>query len=459
MLLLIERVRMNVITAIVDSGTAHLKDNFLNTKIKTANFTAVFFGVLSIPFTIFTYILIPPLAILPILFFVLCMLAIFLNRLALYHISRLILSIGLMSIFSWYECLILPDDQPLISSFYALHLMFLLPSWLIFDTREKGLLIPSVSITVLITLSLSILNNWFSYDVNPDVIQSFKDGWLSYLLYTTSIVGLSGGLFFLGYQNYQAEIEKDHQLEKTKQASLELLENEKATKRYLEDLERSKKEDAKRSWTSNGLAEFALLLQLNNDNFQSTFDKVISRLIHYLKVTQGGIFVLNEENDFELTSMYAYERKKYTHKIIKKGEGLIGQVVLEKETLYLTQVPANYINITSGLGGAPPKCILIVPLLINDVVYGVIEIASLTLLEDFEIEFVNQVGKNMANTIAQFKSTNQTNTLLEKFQVQAQELSAQQEEMRQNMEELESIQEEMIRKEKEYIKRITELEK
>ena len=82
---------------------------------------------------------------------------------------------------------------------------------------------------------------------------------------------------------------------------------------------------------------------------------------------------------------YAYDRRKHLKKTIKPGEGLVGRCIQEGDTIFLTDVPKDYVKIKSGLGQDDPRSLLIVPMKLNENVIGVIEIASLEVFENFQI--------------------------------------------------------------------------
>jgi PAS domain S-box-containing protein len=117
--------------------------------------------------------------------------------------------------------------------------------------------------------------------------------------------------------------------------------------------------------------------------------------------------------------------------------------------VYLEDIPAGYLSISSGLGGSNPKSLLIVPLKLEDQIFGVIEIASFNKFSKHEIEFVERVTESISSTLSLAKINTRTADLLEKSQRQAEEMAAQEEEMRQNFEELQATQEESARREAE----------
>ena len=221
-----------------------------------------------------------------------------------------------------------------------------------------------------------------------------------------------------------------------------------ALQQMRESLKNNNEQGRIRNWFTQGVAEFSDILRYNNDDTGEFYFTIIKSLVQYLKANQGGIFLMNdgeEEKYLELMGAYAFERRKFIEKRVEIGQGIIGQCVLEADTIYLEEIPADYIRITSGLGDAPPRSILIVPLKLNNDVLGVVELASFQPFSKHEIEFVEKVGESIASFIFSYNITVRTKRLLEESQEQAEQMRAQEEEMRQNIEELEATQEAMQR--------------
>ena len=215
------------------------------------------------------------------------------------------------------------------------------------------------------------------------------------------------------------------------------------------DEENRKVEDEIRNWSTQGIATFNDILRQDNNDIKRLSFNIIKNLIQYLSANQGGFFLLeggsSQEQYLNLIAAYAYDRQKFLQKKINVGEGLIGNCVLEKQTIYLRDIPKDYLEIRSGLGGSVPRSLLIVPLKKEDQITGVIEIASFNELKKYEIDFVEKVAESIAATLVTVKLHEQTSLLLEESKKRSEEISQQEEELRQNLEELKSTQEEMAR--------------
>ena len=226
-------------------------------------------------------------------------------------------------------------------------------------------------------------------------------------------------------------------------------------KQNKEIVESRRKEDEIRNWTAEGMAKFGEILRKDNDSLDKLAYNVVKNLTDYINAIQGGFYLVEGEKDkreYILKAFYAYGRKKYADQRVKWGKGIIGTSTIEKKTIYLTDVPESYINVTSGLGKTNPRSLIVTPLIANDELFGVIEIASLQTLEQYQIDFVEQVAESTASILSTVRMNMQTARLLEESKAQAQTLSSQEEEMRQNMEELQATQEEAARQAERFLR-------
>lgn len=224
----------------------------------------------------------------------------------------------------------------------------------------------------------------------------------------------------------------------------------------MEDMKR-REEEQQRTWVTNGVAQFGEVLRRNNDNMGELSYEIIRYLVDYVHLTQAGFFLLHDGNDkgdngkksFELTAFVAYDRRKYADKTIEWGEGLVGRCALEQKTIYMTELPAGYFTVTSGLGEGQPGALILVPLRANETVYGVIEMAALQPLLRHEIEFLEKTAESIAMTISTVRTNMQTSALLEETRQQAAKMREQEDSLRQNIEEMRATQEDSERREAE----------
>lgn len=224
------------------------------------------------------------------------------------------------------------------------------------------------------------------------------------------------------------------------------------------ELIKSRQKEEQDRFVAVGIGEINNILRDYQHNVQELYDKVIAKTVKYLNLNQGGLFIVEGENEndihLSLKAHYAYDRKKYSEKRIEIGQGLVGQAYLEKDKIYRTEVPQQFFRITSGLGEATPTSIIVIPLIYNEKVEGVIELASFRQLDTHEQEFLMKAGESIASSLSTVKTTEQTKVLLANTREQTSRLLEQEEEMRQNMEELEATQEEMQRNEAELKRQI-----
>jgi methyl-accepting chemotaxis protein len=242
-----------------------------------------------------------------------------------------------------------------------------------------------------------------------------------------------------------------------------LLDMRNELKKAAEEESRRKLEDEQRNWSAQGVAKFSDILRKNASDLDELSYNIISNLVKYTNSNQGGIYVVNDNDRerlvIEMKASYAYDRRKFLNRQIEIGEGLVGRCYQEKEKIYLTEIPHDYIKITSGLGEESPRALLIIPLIYNDVIYGLVEVASFNVYPDYVVEFIERIGESIAATISSSKAHIQTALLLEQSQQQAEEMASQEEEMRQNMEELRATQEQSGRREEELQYEVNELRK
>lgn len=224
------------------------------------------------------------------------------------------------------------------------------------------------------------------------------------------------------------------------------------------DEEFRKETDRRLAWATNGIAIFGETLRANSDNMEELASAVINKLVEYTGAHLGGLFIKNDENPrdiyLELKAFNAYNRERYMEKRIEIGVSLVGQAAKEGETVYMTDLPKDYIYIKSGLGQDSPKSLVIIPLKVDEEVLGVVELASLSVFERYKVEFIEQISESIAATIARVKINLQTEKLLRETQKNSEEMAIKEQEMLRNIEKIKDEYENRNRKNTEHIEEI-----
>lgn len=208
----------------------------------------------------------------------------------------------------------------------------------------------------------------------------------------------------------------------------------------------------KRLWVNESLAESSDIMRLEREDLGKFSFKVLQFICRKAEAILGNIFVLNEEENepfMELVSTYAFDKRKVNKHRVFEGEGLIGRVWKEKTALNIDQLPEDYITIKTGILTNKPQYVTIIPMVMDDKIVGIIELAFYKKAANEKFEFIQRCVNQFATIYANLSRENMTKSLLQEAQQLGEEARASEEEIRQNMEELQAIQEEFQRKEKE----------
>lgn len=230
-----------------------------------------------------------------------------------------------------------------------------------------------------------------------------------------------------------------------------IIEMKNSLDRAKEEEKLRKIEEGQLNWASNGINLFNKILRVDNDNMQALAEEIIKQLILYLDAQMGAFYVVPDDREgVEMVASMGFDKQKaYDNQYVAPGAGIVGRAYLEKETIFISDIPANTDKISSGLGRALPKSALVVPLIYNKKLAGIVELYSFKVLQPYQISFVEKLAENIASTISTVEINGQTARLLEKSKHQAEVLEQQEEEIRQNMEEMQATQEESTQKEEE----------
>ena len=212
-----------------------------------------------------------------------------------------------------------------------------------------------------------------------------------------------------------------------------------------DNLSENKTKEEKQKWIITGKDKISETLR-KYTNVNELAYNVLVDIINYTTAIQGSLYIYDEDSEKLINyASYAYDRRKYINQNFSIGQGLIGQAAYEMATVYRKEIPENYVTVSSGiLGEKKPGSILIVPLISDEKLRGVIELASIE--DEFSkltIEFVEDLSEVIGQTIFNLLINTKTKKLLEESQHMTEELQENEEELRQNAEEMIATQEEL----------------
>ncbi|MCF6366161.1 MAG: GAF domain-containing protein [Bacteroidales bacterium] len=152
-----------------------------------------------------------------------------------------------------------------------------------------------------------------------------------------------------------------------------------------------------------GTAKFGRILRRHVGDIDSLSYELISELVNFIDAEIGGIYVIDKQKGktvLRLRASYAYNEKKMIQKEIELGEGLIGTCAVDKSTFHIDKVDDDYIKVVSGFGHTKPTSIIISPILVDEDVYGVIELAAMRMFNEDDIRFIEVLAEDIAYTLS-----------------------------------------------------------
>jgi signal transduction histidine kinase/CheY-like chemotaxis protein/HAMP domain-containing protein len=186
-------------------------------------------------------------------------------------------------------------------------------------------------------------------------------------------------------------------------------------------------------WLKSNLAKFTQMLQGQRD-LNTVTRRILSELAQVVNAQKGMFYILEQDENFKdqklkLIASYAFGNEVKTSKEFALGEGLVGQCALEKKRFLLTHVPGNYTKIISGLGKASPLNVIVLPVLFENKIKAVIELASFDSFSETHLDFLSQLTESIGIVLNTIEANTRTESLLEQSQSLAEELSRTNEEL------------------------------
>jgi signal transduction histidine kinase/DNA-binding response OmpR family regulator/HAMP domain-containing protein len=211
------------------------------------------------------------------------------------------------------------------------------------------------------------------------------------------------------------------------------------TNEMIRNLRDTTQKNTEQDWLKTNLAKFSRMLQGQKD-LNTVGRLILSELAPVVAAQHAVFYVLDSSRDqLKLTLLASYGSKGQSAigSQLELGEGLVGQCAIEKQKVLLSDVPRDYVRIFSGLGGASPQNILVMPVIFEGQVKGVLELASFERFSPTHEAFLDQLAESIGIVINTIEANTRTEDLLTQSQSLAQELQSRQQELQQTNQELE----------------------
>ncbi|HEY3926245.1 MAG TPA: ATP-binding protein [Acidothermaceae bacterium] len=208
----------------------------------------------------------------------------------------------------------------------------------------------------------------------------------------------------------------------------------------IRNLRETTQQNVEQDWLKTNREHFTRILQGQRD-LAATAGMILSELAQLVSAQHAVFYSMTSGADesepvLELLAGYGFEERKNVSTSFRLGQGLIGQCAKEKKRILLTQVPDDYVKISSGLGEATPLNIIVLPVLFEGSVHAVVELASFSAFSPIHQTFLDSITESIGLVLNTIEANTVTENLLVQSRSQAEELRSQQEELRESNEDL-----------------------
>ncbi len=224
----------------------------------------------------------------------------------------------------------------------------------------------------------------------------------------------------------------------------------------------------KREWLQSNIADIVTKYQ-GISVITKLAETFLSEMAQKTQSSLGAFYVretTEDDSQFVKKAAFADTSTSVGKDSFKLGQGLIGQCALEKRILIYKDIPDEFRLIGTGLGEVPPKSILLIPIIFEEDVIAVVELATMTDFSKLQLELVKQVAETFGLTVNSVvgrmeivRLLNESRAMTEELQVQSEELQTQSEELQMQTEELTMINEQLEERTKEAESKSRELSK
>jgi len=206
----------------------------------------------------------------------------------------------------------------------------------------------------------------------------------------------------------------------------------------IDNLRLTTERNTEQDWLKTNLARFTGMLQGQRD-LATVGRLLLTELAPLVNAQQGAIYQMesDDRSALRLLSAYAYDGAHGHPQRVHLGQGLLGQCALDKRRMLITDIPASAVPVGSSLFKVAPTNVIVLPILFENQVKAVIELASINAFTGLQITFLDQLTTGIGIVLNSIEATMQTESLLTQSQQLAGELQAQQRELRQTNDQLE----------------------